>query len=471
MKKLENLGEWYDKALLDAEMVDFSPIKGFAIYRPYLYKMWEIFSSTLDSKFKERGVENSYFPLLIPESILSKEGEHIKGFKPEVAWVTEAGDSKLPERYAIRPTSETIMYNSYAKWIRSYKDLPLKYNQWNNVVRWETKETRFLLRGREFIWQEGHSVFKSADEADKDAYEMLKIYKQVVEDLLAVPVFEGIKSESEKFAGAVKTYTIELIVDDGKAIQMATSHYLGQNFSKVFDISFLNENNQKEFAYQNSWGISIRSLGAAMMFHGDDRGLILPPKIAPIQFIIVPVYKGDESDNKIEKFGMEIMKKISSLNLRVKIDTDRDKTPGWKYNYYEVKGVPFRIDIGEKEVNEQRISIKRRFDSKIISINVNEIEKLKELVESTNKDMYEKGKEKINSLVKETYNKEEALSLLSNSKPVITSWCGSEECEAEIKNKSAATSRLIFLDEKPKLDVCTFCGKKARFQALFAKSY
>jgi prolyl-tRNA synthetase len=471
MKKLENLGEWYDKALLDAEMVDFSPIKGFIIYRPYFYRMWEIFAANLDAKFKEKGVENCYFPLLIPESVLSKESEHIEGFKPEVAWVTEAGDSKLPERYAIRPTSETIMYNSYAKWIKSYKDLPIRYNQWNNVVRWETKETRFLLRGREFLWQEGHSVFRSAEEADKDAYEMLKIYRNVVEDLLAVPVFEGIKSEKEKFAGAVKTYTIELIVDDGKAIQMATSHFLGQNFSKAFGIEFLNENNEREFAYQNSWGISVRALGASMLFHGDDKGLILPPKIAPIQFIIIPIYTGEKKDEEIEAFAIDIYNKLNGMGLRAKIDLERDKTPGWKYNYYEIKGVPFRIDIGEKEVSTKTLFIKRRFDGKTFHFKLEEIEKLKELIIETHNLMYEKGKEKINSLLKETYNKDEAISLLQNGRPIITSWCGEPACEEEIKNKTAATSRLIFLDKKPTSDVCTFCGRKAKYQALFAKSY
>lgn len=467
-KKEVDLSAWYIELVKNAELMDYSPVKGFYVYRPYLYAMWEKYMEALNKEIKKEGVQNAYFPLLIPESLLSKEKEHVEGFTPEVAWVTEAGDRKLEERYAVRPTSETIMYSIYSGWIKSYRDLPLKINQWNSMVRWETKETRFLLRQRENLWQEGHSVFATAEEADADARKMLDIYAKIIKDLFAIPFFTGRKSEAEKFAGAVKTYTIETIFDNGFASQIATSHFLGQNFSKAFDIKFVDEKNEWHYAYQDSWGSSTRLLGAMIIIHSDNKGLVLPPKIAPLQFIIIPVSYTSE----VIELCDEISNKIVSYGFTSKVDKDNTRTPGWKFNQYELLGVPFRITIGEKEVKDKRISIKRRFDGKEIGIEMEKLSKefIGDLINTTQEEMYQKAKDKMMAKIKEVYNKEEALNYLKNNTPIITAWCGNEKCEANIKEATTATSRAI-LDESPKQDVCVFCGEKARYTALFAKSY
>lgn len=471
--KEKDLSAWYIELVQQADLMDYSAIKGFYIYKPYLYDMWEKYKSSLEAEIRKEGVQDAYFPILIPESLLKKEVEHIEGFTPEVAWVERAGDKKLEERYAVRPTSETIMYYSYSKWIHSYKDLPLKLNQWNNMVRWETKETRFLLRQRENLWQEGHSAFKTAEEADKDARKMLEIYSKIIKDLLAIPFFAGRKSESEKFAGAVTSYTLETIFDNGYAAQIATSHYLGQNFSKAFDIKFLNENNQWEYVYQTSWGTSTRLLGAMIIIHSDNTGLILPPKIAPIQFVIIPIiYSEEDKSLKSLELSKLIFEKIKSFGFSCKLDDSLEKTPGWKYNEYELKGIPFRISVGEKEVLSREISIKRRFDGKIFNIKLDELSKefLEELIEKTQTEMYEKAQAKINKLVQKVKDSNLAIDLLKLNKPLIVSWCNEIECEKHIKDLTGATSRVI-LDDSPEEKVCVFCGNKARVTALFAKSF
>ncbi|MEM3829151.1 MAG: proline--tRNA ligase, partial [Conexivisphaerales archaeon] len=361
-KKEEDLPAWYIELVQAAGLMDYSAIRGFFVYRPYLYAMWEKYVNALNSELRKEGVENAYFPILIPESLLKKESEHVEGFTPEAAWVESAGNNKLEERYAVRPTSETIMYYSYSKWIHSYKDLPLRINQWNNMVRWETKETRFLLRQRENLWQEGHSVFSTAQEADSDARKMLEIYSKIIKDMFAIPFYAGRKSEAEKFAGAVTSYTLETFFENGYSSQIATSHFLGQNFSKPFDIKFLDENNQWKYAYQNSWGTSGRLHGAMIIIHSDNKGLVLPPKIAPIQFIIIPIiYDNSNDSDKCIELSKEVCEKIESFGFSAKVDADRDTTPGWKYNEYELKGIPFRISIGKDELVTKEISIKRRF--------------------------------------------------------------------------------------------------------------
>ncbi len=470
-KKEQDLISWYNQVVIKSEMADFSAVKGFAVYRPYGYEMWERTVDYLDSKFKSVGVKNAYFPLLIPESILSKEKEHIAGFNPEVAWVTMGGDTKLEERLAIRPTSETIMYDSYSKWIKSYRDLPLLINQWNTMVRWETKETRLFLRGRENLWQEGHCVFKTAEEADKNAREILNFYKQFLEEMLAVPVLTGRKSEGEKFAGAVTTYTVEAVLPNNFMSQAATSHYLGQNFSKPFDIKFLDEKNELQYPFQTSWGISMRSIGIMLLVHGDNKGLVLSPHIAPYQCVIIPILK-DEKD-KIMEYCKKIESKLKEMGIRVILDGREEYSPGWKLNEYDLKGVPLKIQVGKRELDSKNLSLKTRLNNEQSLLSFDEIEKTKEKLESIHAEMLQNAKEDSKKRIKEEDSKERFVKALKESLYIAkASWCGSPECEEKIKNETGATSRLIPLEvEKLINDKCIFCGKDAKVNAYFAKSY
>ncbi len=471
VKKSNDLIGWYNQVVVKSEMVDFSVVKGFAVYRPYGYDMWERSVSYLDSKFKSIGVKNAYFPLLIPESILSKEKEHIKGFNPEVAWVTMGGDSKLDERLAIRPTSETIMYDSYSKWIKSYRDLPLLINQWNTMVRWETKETRLLLRGREVLWQEGHCVFKTDSEADKNARDIMNFYGQFLEEMLAVPVLIGRKSESEKFAGAVKTYTAEVVLPNNFMSQAATSHNLGQNFSKPFDIKFLDEKNELQYPFQTSWGISMRSLGIMILVHGDDNGLILSPHIAPYQCVIIPILK--EEKEKVVEYCRKIEAKLKEIGVRVILDDREEYSPGWKLNEYDLKGVPLKIQIGKRELDSNNISLKTRIRKETSTISYSEIEKVKDKLEELHKSMLENAREDGKKRIKEESSRDNFIKAIKESLYIVKSaWCGTPECEEKIKNETGATSRLIPLEEEKLIDSkCIFCGNTANFNAYFAKSY
>ncbi len=471
IKKEDDLISWYNQIVIKSEMADFSIVKGFAVYRPYGYEMWERSVSYLDSKFKSIGIKNAYFPLLIPESILSKEKEHVVGFNPEVAWVTMGGDTKLDERLAIRPTSETIMYDSYAKWIKSYRDLPLLINQWNTMVRWETKETRLFLRGREVLWQEGHCVFKTAEEADKNAREILNFYKDFLEEVLAVPVLAGRKSESEKFAGAVTTYTVEAVLSNNFMSQAATSHYLGQNFSKAFDIKYLDEKNELQYPFQTSWGISMRSIGIMLLIHGDNKGLILSPHIAPYQCVIIPIIK-EEKDAIIE-YCKQIESKLKEMNIRVLLDSREEYSPGWKLNEYDLKGVPLKIQIGKRELDSKNISLKTRIDNEQSSLAFNEIEKLKGKLEEIHEKMLENVREDSKKRIKEEDSKERFIKEVKESLYVVkASWCGTPECEEKIKNETGATSRLIPLENEELIsNKCIFCGNDAKVNAYFAKSY
>lgn len=471
VKKESDLISWYNQVVIKSEMVDFSAVKGFAVYRPYGYEMWERSVSYLDSKFKSIGVKNAYFPLLIPESILSKEKEHIAGFNPEVAWVTMGGDAKLDERLAIRPTSETIMYDSYSKWIKSYRDLPLLINQWNTMVRWETKETRLLLRGREVLWQEGHCVFRTNEEADNNARAILDFYKQFLEEMLAVPVLAGRKSESEKFAGAVTTYTVEAVLPNNFMSQAATSHNLGQNFSKPFDIKFLDEKNELQYPFQTSWGISMRSIGVMLLVHGDNKGLVLSPHIAPYQCVIIPILK-DEKDNVIE-YCKQIESKLKDIGVRVLLDSREEYSPGWKLNEYDLKGVPLKIQVGKRELDSKNMSLKTRINNDQSLLSFNEVEKIKEKLEEIHEKMLENAREDSKKRIREENSKESFVKAVKDSLYIVkASWCGTPECEENIKNETGATSRLIPLEnEKLINNECIFCGKNANFNAYFAKSY
>ena len=471
VKKGEDLISWYNQVVIKSEMVDFSAIKGFAVYRPYGYEIWERSVQYLDSKFKSVGVKNAYFPLLIPESILSKEKEHIKGFNPEVAWVTMGGDTKLDERLALRPTSETIMYDSYSKWIKSYRDLPLLINQWNTMVRWETKETRLLLRGREVLWQEGHCVFRTEEEADNNAREILQFYKQYMEEMLAIPVIAGRKSESEKFAGAVDTYTIEAVLSNNFMSQAATSHNLGRNFSKPFDIKFLDENNNLQYPFQTSWGISMRSIGIMVLIHGDDKGLVLPPHIAPYQCAIIPILK-DEKD-KVLEYTDKVNLKLNELGIRTILFNRDDVSPGWKLNDSDMKGIPIKIQIGKKELESDSIFVKTRISNEASSIAFSDISKIKDKLEEIQNYMLSNAREQANHRIKEEKSREKFIDQLKNNSYILkSSWCGTPECEDKIKAETGATSRLIPLEEEELISKdCIFCGNKAKFNAYFAKSY
>ena len=365
-----DFAQWYTDVILKTDMVDYGPVKGTMVIKPYGYAIWEGIKSYLDKEFKKRGVQNAYFPMLIPESYLKREAEHVEGFAPEVAVVTYAGGEELNEKLIIRPTSETIICEMYAKWIKSYRDLPVKMNQWCNVMRWE-KTTRPFLRTSEFLWQEGHTVQASMVDAEKDVKEMLKVYVDCLKNLMAIPTLQGRKTENEKFAGAVATYGMEAIMKDGKCLQAGTSHNLGQNFAKASNIRFLNKNGELEYGYSTSWGVSTRLIGALVMVHGDERGLRLPPNIAPIQVVIIPV--ASKVEGVVEKCN-EVCKKLNSSKIRVKIDNS-DNTPGWKFNEYEMKGVPLRLEIGPRDIEAGVATAVRRDTHEKVQLNLSNIQK------------------------------------------------------------------------------------------------
>lgn len=472
-RKSENLIEWYNDVLLASEMVDFSEVKGFAVYRPYGYSMWEQVQRFLDPRFKCIGVKNTYFPLLIPEKILNKEKKHIAGFTPEVAWVTKGGDRDLDEKLAVRPTSETIMYDSYSRWIKSYRDLPLLLNQWNTMVRWETKETRLLLRGRENLWQEGHCVFASEQQADGNAIEVMNIYKDLMQDVLAVPVLVGRKSDMEKFAGAERTYTVEAVLSNNFTSQAATSHYLGQNFSNAFEIKFIDDKNEWRYAYQTSWGMSMRSIGILVLVHGDETGLVLPPIVAPTQVVIVPILKGEKEDEKVLEHCKKIEKRLDALGVRTLLDARDTYSAGWKFNEYDLKGIPLRIDVGRREALEDTFSVKIRFSGEKKSLKMDSIDTIPAELGKIQKEMLEKALVDMRSRIKTEKDRVRFVAAVKDSSVVVkAAWCDRMECEEKIKDATGATSRLIPLEKEELIDKkCVFCGESAKVNAYFAKSY
>lgn len=466
VKKKNNFSEWYIEIIKKADLIEYSIVSGALIFKPGSYAIWEIVKDYFDKKIKKDGVKNVYFPLFIPEKLLKKEGKHVAGFAPEVAWVTYAGKTKLKERLAIRPTSETIMYDSYSKWIRSWKDLPLRYNQWCNVVRWEFKNPVPFLRTREFLWQEGHTVFSTRKEAEKEALKILGFYADVFENLYAVPVLSGIKSDKEKFAGADYSLSVETLLPNGKAIQGATSHHLGQNFSKAFNIKFLDKKEKKEYGWQNSWGLSTRSIGIMLAIHGDDKGVILPPKVAVNKVVVVPIlFKKDN----VLKAAKEVSKKLK--NFGVIFDDRLDYSAGWKFNEWEMRGIPLRLEIGPKDIAKKQVVLVRRDTSekKIVKIDnlVSEVEKLLEKIQD---NLFSKAKKFLESSIKEVSN-------LSGLKKVVNSngigkanWCGVIGCEESIKDKTGAKSLNSDLKLKGK-GKCFACPAKAKFLTYFGKSY
>jgi len=473
IKKAEDFSEWYTQLVLKSGFADYAPVKGCMIFREHSYAIWEKIQEIFNKKIKVTGHRNVYFPMFIPESFLKKEAEHFQGFVPQVAWVTIGGDSPLEEKLAIRPTSETIMYATYAKWIRSWRDLPIKLNQWNTVVRWETEATKLFLRTREFLWQEGHTAHATREEADKEVMEILNAYKDVVENYLAIPVLTGMKTENEKFAGALYTTTLEALMPDGKALQMGTSHQLGQNFSKVFDIKFLDENEEENYVWQTSWGFSTRIIGAMVMVHGDDKGLVLPPKVAPIQVVIVPIpYKDTDAESILEK-AREIHKKLQKHGILVVFDDRAEYTPGWKFNEWELKGVPIRIEIGPRDIKQKQITIARRDTSERTTLEEGKIvDAITKLLEEIQNNLFKKAKKSLEENVTTVKTFDVFKKTLKKKAGFIRAcWCSSSACEEKIKEETGATIRLVPFTKEKTFSNCVYCGEEAKEVVYFARAY
>jgi prolyl-tRNA synthetase len=473
VKKSEDFSEWYTQVVLKSELADYAPVKGCMIFREDSYAIWEKIQDIFNNKIKQTGHRNVYFPLFIPENLLKKEAKHFAGFTPEVAWVTQGGDSALEERLAIRPTSETIMYATYSKWIRSWRDLPLKLNQWCSVVRWETKATKLFLRTREFLWQEGHTVHATKQEADQEVIEILNAYKDVAETYLAIPVLAGVKTEVEKFAGALYTTALEAMMPDGKALQMGTSHQLGQNFSKVFDIKFLDQNEKEQYAWQTSWGFSTRLIGALVMVHGDDKGLVLPPKIAPTQVVIVPIpYKGTDADLITAK-TKEVQEQLQKNGVSVILDDRTEYTPGWKFNEWELKGVPIRIEVGPRDVKQKQVMLVRRDNREKTAVKEEEtVNTVLKTLEDIQNNLFNKAKKLLeeDTTTVETYDEFKKV-LQDKGGFLRASWCGNSKCEEQIKDETGATIRIVPFEKEKPFSKCVHCGHEAKEVVYFARSY
>jgi len=468
-KKSEDFSEWYTQLIQKADLIEYTDVSGCYVLRPRAYSMWEKVQEFFNVELKKRNVKNAYFPLFIPEHLLNKEKEHVEGFTPEVAWVTHAGNSKLAERLAIRPTSETIIYDAYSKWIRSHNDLPLLINQWCNVVRWEFKNPIPFLRSREFLWQEGHTVHATSSVAEKEVYDILKLYKRIFEELFAVPMFEGLKSEKEKFAGAVFTTSVETFLPSGKAIQGATSHHLGQNFSKAFNISFLDKEGKSQFGWQNSWGITTRSIGIMIMMHSDDKGLVLPPKVASTQVVVVPILFEDSKKKVLAKCS-EIVKSLEGFT--VDVDDREGYSPGWKFNEWEMKGIPIRVEIGPKDLAKNQVVLVRRDTGDKTAVKVSTLKKaIPEMLDSIQDNLFKKAKKVLKSSLVEVSNFKEFSAAIKDKKIVLANWCGEPKCEEMIKEKTGAKSLNMPLKQPKVSGKCPFCGSSAKVVARFGKSY
>jgi len=471
VSKNDNFSEWYTQVIIKAELADYAPVKGLIVLRPDGYSIWESIKKSLDSKLKETGHRNGFLPVLIPESLLAKEKEHFEGLNPEVFWVTHSGNSELGDRLALRPTSETLAYSLFSKWIRSWRDLPLKINFWNTALRAEIKGTKPFLRTSEFLWQEGHTVHATKDEAEKEVADILELYKKTIEEELAVPVITGKKSDGDKFVGAVYTDTLESLMPDGKALQMGTSHFLGQNFSKPFDVKYLNETNTETFAWQTSWGVSWRLIGGMIMTHGDDKGLILPPKIAPIQVVIIPIYYTDaDKDNVIQKAN-QIKDDLSKINLRVHLDDREQLTPGFKFNDWEMKGIPIRIEIGPKDIAKKQVVLVRRHNRTKTSLNMDSLtEEISSELKNIQKEMFDTAKKILDERIVKVSEYQKFKEQLDNGKMIDCSWCGNQTCEDKIKEETGADIRVIPSDNT-KAETCIYCKNSGTTNALFARGY
>ena len=463
-----NMAEWYQEVIARAKLAEHAPVKGCMVIRPYGFAIWELIKEDLDKRFKRRGVQNACFPLFIPYSYLAREKEHVEGFSPEIAVVTHAGGQELAEPLVVRPTSETIIHESMRKWIQSYRDLPMRLNQWCNVVRWE-KHPRLFLRSSEFFWQEGHTAHATEEEARREALEMLDVYYDFCENVLAIPAVKGQKSEKERFAGAEETYSFEALMPDGKALQMGTSHYLGQNFSKMANVNFIDKDEQLKHVYMTSWGVSTRMIGGLIMSHGDDLGLVLPPKVAPVQVVIVPI--GDTVE-VAEKIKADLM----NHDIRVEVDSRSDVRPGAKFYEHELRGVPVRLEIGAKELANGVVSYAIRHSGEKGQLQIgNLVDAISALLDKIQVDMLVNAKAKLADKVIYTEDKAEFLQLIEDQKGFISApWCDEKECELAIKQQTTANTRNLPFDEQKNLKpgcTCVYCGKKAKKIAYFAKSY
>ena len=466
----DDFSEWFTQLMLKAELADYTDVSGCIVFRPASYAIWEKIKEECDSRFKKLGIKNVYFPMFIPEKLLSKEKEHVKGFSPEVAWVTEAGDSKLSERLAVRPTSEAIMYASYSKWIRSWRDLPLLLNQWNNVVRWEFKHPVPFLRTREFLWNEGHTAFASQKEALAEKDGILGAYADVCENLLALYGMTGRKTEKEKFAGAVFSEKIHYIMPNGKAIEGCAFHHDGQNFAKAYNIKFLDKNEKEEYAWQNTWAISTRMLGVMFAIHSDEKGLILPPKVAINQIAIVPILF-DDSKAQVLKKANEISNKLSKFNAFV--DEREGYNPGFKFNDWEMKGVPLRIEIGPKDLKNNQVVVARRDNGKKENIKISELEKkVPKILEDIQKSLFERSKKLFESKVERAETLAALKKTIDSKKVGITPLCNKEACEDAMKSETKGAKAIFIADEKPKKGAkCIICGAPAAYYVYAGKSY
>jgi prolyl-tRNA synthetase len=471
-KQSADFGRWYIDVVRRAELADYSPVKGCMVIRPYGYAIWELIQQGLDRRFKATGHVNAYFPLFIPESLLMKEVEHVEGFAPQVAWVTQGGTEVLEERLVVRPTSETIIGTMYAKWVQSWRDLPILINQWANVVRWE-KVTRLFLRTTEFLWQEGHTAHETAEEAQEETLKMLGVYKEFVETELAMPVLDGQKTDSEKFAGAVRTYSIEALMGDGRALQAGTSHNLGQNFARVYDIKFQGRDKSVQYVWGTSWGMTTRLIGAVVMTHGDDGGLILPPRIAPYQVVIIPIPRGNWKETIVPK-AREIRDQLVARGLRVMLDDRDSQTPGWKYNEWELRGVPLRMEIGPKDLEKSQVVLARRDTREKAFVPMDGLAaKVEELLATIQQGLFDRAMKFRTEHTTETDSYDEFKQIM-DGRPgfVISPWCGSAKCEADIKTETQATIRNIPFTAKPAAGKkCLRCDAPATTHAWFAKAY
>ena len=464
----QDFAQWYTDVVKKAELIDYTSVKGCMVIKPAGYAIWELIQKQLDDRFKETGVSNVYLPMFIPESLLEKEKEHVEGFAPEVAWVTYGGLNKLQERLCVRPTSETLFCDFYKNDIQSYRDLPKVYNQWCSVVRWE-KETRPFLRSREFLWQEGHTAHATFDEAEARTIQMLNLYADFCEQVLAMPVIKGQKTDKEKFAGAEATYTIEALMHDGKALQSGTSHNFGDGFAKAFGIQFTDKDNKLKYVYQTSWGMTTRLIGAIIMVHGDNSGLVLPPRVAPIQVCVIPILQNKEG--VLEK-AMELKERLAKKGCRVKVD-DSDKSPGWKFSEQEMRGIPIRVEIGPKDIEANQCVLVRRDTGEKITISIDDLEDTATaLLETIQKDMFEKAKKHRDAHTYSVTNIEDLEKTL-NEKPgfVKAMWCGDQACEDKIKEKFGASSRCMPFEQEHLADTCVCCGKPAKKMVYWGRAY
>ncbi|MCH8324130.1 MAG: proline--tRNA ligase [Thaumarchaeota archaeon] len=470
--KKDDFSEWYTQVVLKAELADYAPVKGLIVLRPDGYSIWESIKKSLNEKFSKLGVRDGFLPILIPESLLAKEKKHFAGLNPEVFWVTHSGENRLGDKLALRPTSETLAYSLYSKWIKSWRDLPLKINFWNTALRAEIKGTKPFIRTSEFLWQEGHTVHTTQEEAEKEVLKILDIYKSIIEEELAIPVISGKKSEREKFVGAVYTTTMESVMPDGKALQMGTSHFLGQNFSKPFEVKFADKDNVENFVWQTSWGVSWRLIGAMIMTHGDDKGLVLPPKVAPIQVVIIPIYYSDEDGQKVLKKANELQDNIISKNIRVHID-DRDQlTPGYKFHDWELKGIPLRIEIGPKDIEKNKVVLVKRYNKEKTDISFDDVAgKLDGVLVDIQKQMLISGKKVLDEMIHNISSYDEFKSQIEKGGLLQTPWCGKQECEEKIKEETGADIRVIPFGSEDSSKKCVYCNEQSISVPIFARGY